>query len=207
MEILRVQPTDNPGMTLVSNPLNGTNFLDWSRSMRIALGAKMKLGYINGKIPKPSEDSEEFERWNRADCMVTLWLLNSISKDIIESFLYVDSTRELWQELETRFWSVTKAYAMVLCMEKQREVSSRIAGAAQNMRCRAFCAEEFEISQEESVQNVLDNNNVSETVRMELIRLIREMNPQNSIEPDLEEFDDYAAKRTNHNLYVHLADG
>ncbi|KAL0288879.1 UNVERIFIED_CONTAM: Retrovirus-related Pol polyprotein from transposon TNT 1-94 [Sesamum calycinum] len=160
IEILRVQPTNNPGMTLVSNPFNGTSFLAWSRLVRITLGAKMELGYINSKILKPSEDSKEFEQWNRANYMVTSWLLNSISKDIVESFLYVNSARELWQELETRFRilmmdplsSVTKAYAMVLHVEKQREVSSGITGATQNMAM------------------------------------------QNPIEPDLEEFDDYAGR-------------
>ena len=35
--------------------------------------------------------------------MVLSWLLNSISKDISESFIYVDSSRDLWLEVETRF--------------------------------------------------------------------------------------------------------
>ncbi|KAL0461871.1 UNVERIFIED_CONTAM: Retrovirus-related Pol polyprotein from transposon RE2 [Sesamum latifolium] len=35
--------------------------------------------------------------------MVTSWILNSISKKIVESFLYTSTTRELWVELETRF--------------------------------------------------------------------------------------------------------
>ncbi|KAL0401770.1 UNVERIFIED_CONTAM: hypothetical protein Slati_4206900, partial [Sesamum latifolium] len=31
------------------------------------------------------------------------WILNSISKDIVESFPYIDTTRDLWLELEARF--------------------------------------------------------------------------------------------------------
>ncbi|KAK4385545.1 hypothetical protein Sango_2678500 [Sesamum angolense] len=57
-ENLKIQPSDNPRMSLVSNPLNGRNFQFWSRSIKIALGATMKLGFINGKIPKPAEDDE-----------------------------------------------------------------------------------------------------------------------------------------------------
>ncbi|KAL0311653.1 UNVERIFIED_CONTAM: hypothetical protein Scaly_2920200 [Sesamum calycinum] len=102
-ENLKIQPSDNSGMGLVSNPLNGRNFLSWSRSIKIMLGAKMKLGFINGKIPKPAEDDEELEQWIRADCMVTSWLLNSISKDIVESYLYASIARELWEELEAIF--------------------------------------------------------------------------------------------------------
>ncbi|KAL0377966.1 UNVERIFIED_CONTAM: Retrovirus-related Pol polyprotein from transposon RE2 [Sesamum radiatum] len=102
-EILKIQPSDNPGMSLVSTLLDGTNFLTWSRSVKIALGAKMKLSFIDGKIQKPEESEKGYEQWVRADCMVTSWILNSISKDIVESFLYTTTARELWVELETRF--------------------------------------------------------------------------------------------------------
>ncbi|KAK4392660.1 hypothetical protein Sango_2043800 [Sesamum angolense] len=56
-ETMKLQASDNPGMSLVSSLLNGKNYLPWSRSIRIALGAKMKLGFINGKSKKPNEDS------------------------------------------------------------------------------------------------------------------------------------------------------
>ncbi|KAL0361518.1 UNVERIFIED_CONTAM: hypothetical protein Sradi_3836300 [Sesamum radiatum] len=62
-EVLKVQPSDNPGMSLVSVPLDGNNFLSWSRSVRIALGAKMKLSFINGKGDKPQETDESYEQW------------------------------------------------------------------------------------------------------------------------------------------------
>lgn len=39
---------DNPVMTLVSQPLDGDNYISWSRSMMIALSAKNKLGFVNG---------------------------------------------------------------------------------------------------------------------------------------------------------------
>lgn len=34
---------------------------------------------------------------------MTLWILNSISRDICEDFLYFEIVRELWKELEQRF--------------------------------------------------------------------------------------------------------
>lgn len=71
--------------------------------MKIVLGAKVKLGFINGKIKKPDESSPDYEQWNRADCMVTSWILNSISKEIVEASLYTNCASELWQELEERF--------------------------------------------------------------------------------------------------------
>ncbi|KAL0386162.1 UNVERIFIED_CONTAM: Retrovirus-related Pol polyprotein from transposon TNT 1-94 [Sesamum radiatum] len=98
-----MQVTENPGAILVTNVLTGTNFLAWSRSMKIALRAKMKLGYITGNNPKPAEDSEEYEQWVRTDSLVISWILNTISKEIVESFLYIDTARELWLEIEARY--------------------------------------------------------------------------------------------------------
>ncbi|KAL0445391.1 UNVERIFIED_CONTAM: hypothetical protein Slati_2261800 [Sesamum latifolium] len=121
---LRVQATDNPGTVLVSNLLDGTNFLSWSRSIKIALRAKMKLGFINGKNPKPQKSDDGFELWKRADGMVISWILNSISKDIVESFLYIDTTRDLWVELESRY-GVSNG---PMIYQLQREIASAAQG-------------------------------------------------------------------------------
>ena len=95
--------SDHPGMILVSTPLRGNNYLSWSRSIQIALGAKTKLSFING-TPTPLEvDSPHFSNWKKVDYMVLSWLLNSISKDISESFIYASSSRDLWLEIESQF--------------------------------------------------------------------------------------------------------
>ncbi|KAK4383884.1 hypothetical protein Sango_2739700 [Sesamum angolense] len=100
---LQLQSSNHPGMVLVTSPLNGRNFSAWSRAVKIALGAKLKLGFITGKCKKPAVDSEHYKQWVRIDCMVTSWLLNSITKNITDVFLYAKSARELWVELEERF--------------------------------------------------------------------------------------------------------
>lgn len=90
-------------MVLVSTPLTSNNYLSWNRFMKIALRAKAKLWFINGKYKMPDEDSLDFDQWNRVNYMVTSWILNSISKEIVEAFLYTTSTRELRKELKERF--------------------------------------------------------------------------------------------------------
>ncbi|KAL0369048.1 UNVERIFIED_CONTAM: hypothetical protein Scaly_1123700 [Sesamum calycinum] len=47
-EVFQLLSSDHPGMILVSSPLDGKNFLAWSRAVKRALGAKMKLGFITG---------------------------------------------------------------------------------------------------------------------------------------------------------------
>lgn len=48
-------------MLLVATSLTGNNYFSWSRLMTIALGAKVKLGFINGNIERLDEDSPDFE--------------------------------------------------------------------------------------------------------------------------------------------------
>ena len=116
---LGLQSLDHLGMVLVSIPLTGNNYLSWNHSMKIALGAKVKLGFINGKCKMLDEDSLDFEQWNKVDCMVISWILNSISKEIIEDFLHTTSARELWKELEERFGESNG----LLLYQVQRELS------------------------------------------------------------------------------------
>jgi len=47
-----VHPSDGPSSVMVTPVLNGSNYHSWARSMRSALGGKMKFEFINGTIPQ-----------------------------------------------------------------------------------------------------------------------------------------------------------
>ncbi|KAL0358032.1 UNVERIFIED_CONTAM: hypothetical protein Scaly_1488900 [Sesamum calycinum] len=64
-------------MVLVSTPLTGKNYLNWSHAIKRLLRAKMKLGFIDGTLVKPD--------------------------DIVEGFMYTKSSRTLWLDLEERY--------------------------------------------------------------------------------------------------------
>lgn len=55
---LFLQNSYHLGMTLVSSVLVRNNRLAWCRSIRIALGAKLKPSFINGKCICFSEDTD-----------------------------------------------------------------------------------------------------------------------------------------------------
>ncbi|KAL0364197.1 UNVERIFIED_CONTAM: Retrovirus-related Pol polyprotein from transposon RE2 [Sesamum angustifolium] len=102
-EALQLHGADHPGMVLVSAPLTRKNYLNWSYAIKRALRAKMKLGFIDGSLSKPDVNDASFEKWIRVDSMVTTWILNSISKEIVEGFMYTKSSRSLWLDLEERY--------------------------------------------------------------------------------------------------------
>ncbi|MCH87369.1 hypothetical protein A2U01_0008237 [Trifolium medium] len=43
-----VHPSDGPSSVIVTPLLTGSNYHSWSRSMKHALGAKMKLYFVDG---------------------------------------------------------------------------------------------------------------------------------------------------------------
>ncbi|CAA0836919.1 Unknown protein, partial [Striga hermonthica] len=116
--------SDHPGLLLISHPLSGNNFLSWKRSIMIALGAKTKLGFINGEIEKPDENSEGYAVWKKVDWTVLSWILNSLSKDIAESFVYADTSKELWEDICQRFGENNGP----LKYKIQREISNHCQG-------------------------------------------------------------------------------
>ncbi|GJZ58792.1 putative reverse transcriptase domain-containing protein [Tanacetum coccineum] len=94
---------DHPYMILTNTPFNGYNFYRWSRNIKMALRAKLKLGFIDGSCIKPASDSDDLQRWIRCDYMVTCWILNSMVTKLSDAFLYAQSTCELWKEIKERY--------------------------------------------------------------------------------------------------------
>ncbi|KAI3497468.1 hypothetical protein L1887_40092 [Cichorium endivia] len=70
--------SDNPGSILLSNVFNGVGFMAWKRAKTIALAAKNKYGFVDGTITQPS-------------------------KNIADTVLFLQSTREIWKELDQRY--------------------------------------------------------------------------------------------------------
>lgn len=95
--------SDQPGLSLVSEALSDQNYQQWSRSVRIALSAKLKLGFIDGTQVKPDANSPMIHLWIRSNEMVTSWILNSVSAEIRKSLVYFDTAKQIWDDLYNRY--------------------------------------------------------------------------------------------------------
>ncbi|TYH84510.1 hypothetical protein ES332_D02G202000v1 [Gossypium tomentosum] len=80
--------SDNLRLHLVSRTLLFDNYNTWHHSMIMALSTKNKL-------------VDCLNAWTRTNNLVTLWIINAISKDIAASLLYHTSTTEIWKDLES----------------------------------------------------------------------------------------------------------
>jgi hypothetical protein len=88
---------------MVAAVLKGENYRTWSRSMKMALRAKLKLGFVDGTITKPGKKTTDYTYWERADSMVMAWIINATDPKLHSSISHASTAREIWLDLEERF--------------------------------------------------------------------------------------------------------
>lgn len=100
----RLESSNNPRTILVTDLLTTENYATWSRSIRRALRAKNKLGFINRTLMKPSLATDLLiELWERCNDMLVSWIQNSINKPLRLSVAFVDDAHEIWTKLRELF--------------------------------------------------------------------------------------------------------
>ena len=70
--------------------------------------ATNKLGFIDGKITKPTvtegEESDEANAWDMVNSMVTSWIMNVIDPKLHGSIAYVKSAHKMWTDIQKRYF-------------------------------------------------------------------------------------------------------
>ncbi|KAL9674278.1 hypothetical protein QQ045_030549 [Rhodiola kirilowii] len=97
---LFVSSNENVVVSLVTHPLVGDkNYLNWRKSMEMALGIKMKLAFVRGQFPRPI-DPYQGARWDKCNNVVLSWLINSVSPEIGSSLIHAANCTKAWEILK-----------------------------------------------------------------------------------------------------------
>ena len=90
--LLFIHPSDGPASLAIGEKLVGAkNYRTWRRSMEIGLSTKRKLAFVQGTLPRPTDDAAKTEQWDACNNLVIAWLMNVVSDTIARSILYVQS--------------------------------------------------------------------------------------------------------------------
>ncbi|KAJ0688424.1 putative RNA-directed DNA polymerase [Helianthus annuus] len=101
---LYLHPSDSSSLTIVSIKLKGTeNYAVWSSAMKLALEAKNKYGFIDGKVEKSKDDDILAAQWDRCNSVVLTWLLNSVSEELFLGQVFSKLASEVWNDLKESF--------------------------------------------------------------------------------------------------------
>uniref|UniRef100_A0A2N9GH85 Reverse transcriptase Ty1/copia-type domain-containing protein n=1 Tax=Fagus sylvatica TaxID=28930 RepID=A0A2N9GH85_FAGSY len=72
--------------------------------MTTALSAKNKLGFVNGTISQPNDESDPlFLDWQRCNDLVLSWITNCLSRHIYSIVVYLYTAKEVWDDLQQRY--------------------------------------------------------------------------------------------------------
>ncbi|KAJ0536451.1 putative RNA-directed DNA polymerase [Helianthus annuus] len=71
--------------------------------MKLALEAKNKFGFVNGKCEKSTEDDVLANQWDRCNSVVLTWLLNSVSEELFLGQVFSSLASEVWDDLKETY--------------------------------------------------------------------------------------------------------
>lgn len=98
----RLHHSYSSSIVLVTQPLlRDRNYGSWIKAMMIVLSRKNKKGFIDGTIKKL--EGRKSTTWKCNNDLITSWILNFISKEIVVSINYTRSANVVWDELHIRF--------------------------------------------------------------------------------------------------------
>lgn len=101
--IYALASNDGPGTVITHVSFKGSNYEEWAKAIRVSLGAKRKLGFINGTLNQPEENSEDYEDWCTVNCMIVCWIFNSIDQELRKSISYRETAYALWEDIRQQF--------------------------------------------------------------------------------------------------------
>lgn len=93
---------DRPGDLITPVRLRNNNYDEWARSVRLALLARQKYGFVDGTIMEPKAPFTT-EDWLIIHSMLVSWLMNTIDPEVKSTISFYDDTKLLWDELKARF--------------------------------------------------------------------------------------------------------
>ena len=57
---------------------------------------KGKHGYLDGSIPKPSDNNASYSTWDANNSLVMSWLIHSMEDHIGETYLLYPTAKAIW---------------------------------------------------------------------------------------------------------------
>ncbi|CAO2827126.1 unnamed protein product [Amaranthus hypochondriacus] len=94
----------NAGPENVITPIvfHGNNYEEWCRSIRLSLIARRKFEFLEGTIPKPT-DEKGIRDWRCLQAMLVQWILNTVDMSIKKTLPHFEEAKPLWEVLRQRF--------------------------------------------------------------------------------------------------------
>ncbi|XP_061338432.1 uncharacterized protein LOC133285237 [Gastrolobium bilobum] len=95
------QDTSSFPITVV---LDDNNYPLWSQLMDMRIGARNKSGFLTGTTTKPATTDPTYESWITDNKRVKSWLIDSMTPQLMQRFIRLDSAHEIWDAARRTFY-------------------------------------------------------------------------------------------------------
>ncbi|XP_047327815.1 uncharacterized protein LOC124931403 [Impatiens glandulifera] len=99
---LLLQNGDITGAIITNSILTRSHYYEWCTSIRLALEAKMKLGFIDGSCKMPL-DADGVMQWKLVDAMVRNWIMNTMDQNLKIHFQNAVTAQQLWKDIRSTY--------------------------------------------------------------------------------------------------------
>lgn len=99
-------------LPITSHKLNGQNYNQWMRSVKIYLQGKGKKGYIIGDSKYPKKEDSNLGKWQLENNLVMSWLLNTMTNEIGENFMYYNTAKDMWDVMKETYSNIDNTSAI-----------------------------------------------------------------------------------------------
>ncbi|KAH0634795.1 hypothetical protein KY284_037581 [Solanum tuberosum] len=82
--------------------LDETNYPLRSQLMEMRVGARNKVGYLTSELTKPSPTDPTYGTWITENHKVRSWLIDSMSPHLMQRFIRLAASQEIWEEIKHR---------------------------------------------------------------------------------------------------------
>lgn len=83
--------------------LKGENYDEWARSLRTALRARKKFGFVDGSLKRPKDGSPDLEDWWTNNSSLVSWIMNTIEPVLRSTISHIEVAHDLWKDIKERF--------------------------------------------------------------------------------------------------------
>ncbi|CAI8601215.1 unnamed protein product [Vicia faba] len=106
--------SSHEGLThlITCHKLNGQNYIQWIRLVKIFLEGKGREGYTTGGSKCLEKGDKNFQKWKLENSQVMSWLLNTMTNEIGENFMFYDTAKEIWDAVKETYSNVDNTFVV-----------------------------------------------------------------------------------------------
>ncbi|XP_021907636.1 uncharacterized protein LOC110821962 isoform X1 [Carica papaya] len=94
-----------PSSCITGHNLDGSNFLQWSSSVRLFIRGRGRYRHLIGELTPPPASDANAQTWEIEDSMVMSWRITSVTPEIGENFILYETAHEIWKAAQELYSS------------------------------------------------------------------------------------------------------